>query len=35
MKKKNPYQRILEYYREDLKKYIQEEEVKMHLEVEP
>ena len=33
MKKKNSYQRILERYREYLKKYIQEEEVRAALDV--
>ena len=33
MKKKNAYQKTLEYYRDNLKKYIQEEEVRAALDV--
>ena len=32
MKKKNPYEKVLNRYREELKKYINEEEVRIALE---
>lgn len=33
MKKKNPYQKTLDYYREELEKYIGEEEVRAALDI--